>query len=48
MKDYNKATEYFLNNKTTFKELYKLNEAKEMLNEYKDGIGLSGYYRLYK
>ena len=48
MKDYNRANEYFLNNKATFKESHKLNEAEEMLNEYKDGIGLSGYYRLYK
>ena len=48
MKDYDKATEYFLNNKASFKNNYKLKEAEDMLNEYKGGIGLSGYYRLYK
>ena len=48
MKDYNKAKEYFDKNKATFKSSDILKEAEKVLNEYQDGLGFSGYYRLYK
>ena len=48
MKDYDSAVGYFNNNKTSFRSPNSLKEAEEILNEYKNGIGISGYYRLYK
>ena len=48
MKDYDKAVEYFSNNKGTFKYSRNLKEAEKILNDHKDGLGISGYYRLYK
>ena len=48
MKDYNKAVEYFNNNKNTFKSSSNLEKAEKILDEYKNGLGISGYYRLYK
>ena len=48
MDDYDKAKRYFDTNKTTFRSSDKLKEAEEILTEYKDGLGISGYYRLYK
>ena len=48
MKDYDKAVEYFNNNKDSFKSSHRLEEAQKMLDEYKNGLGISGYYRLYK
>ena len=48
MKEYDKANQYFNTNKLTFKSPSKLKEAEKMLNDYKDGLNISGYYRLYK
>ena len=48
MKENNKANEYFNVNKLTFKSPDKLKEAEQMLKDYKDGLDISGYYRLYK
>ena len=48
MKDYDSAVGYFNKNKTSFRSPNSLKEAEEILNEYKNGIGISGYYRLYK
>ena len=47
MNDYNNAKEYFDKNKATFNSA-TLQEAGKILIEYKDGLGISGYYRLYK
>ena len=46
--DYNQAKIYFDSNKDNFKSDQKLKEAKNMLLEYSNGIGLSGYFRLYR
>jgi len=48
MKDYQQAKNYFDKNKSTFKSSDSLKEAEKVLNEYRDGLGISGYYRLYK
>ena len=48
MDDYNQAKIYFESNKDNFKSNKKLEEAKNMLLEYSNGIGLSGYFRLYR
>ena len=46
--NYEKSVEYFNANKEQFKNENKLKEAEKILSEYKNGIGFSGYYRLYK
>ena len=48
MKEHDKANEYFNENKLTFKSSDKLKEAEQILNDYKNGLNISGYYRLYK
>jgi len=48
MEDYDKAAQYFDINKSSFNSSKKLKEAEEVLRNYKDGLNLSGYYRLYK
>ena len=48
MDDYNQAKIYFESNKDNFKSNKKLEEAENMLLEYSNGIGLSGYFRLYR
>ena len=48
MDDYNQAKIYFDSNKDNFKSNKKLEEAENMLLEYTNGIGLSGYFRLYR
>ena len=48
MDNYEKSVEYFNTNKEQFKNENKLKEAEKILSEYENGIGLSGYYRLYK
>lgn len=46
--DYNQAETYYNEISSTFISNDKNNEAKELLSNYKNGLGLSGYYRLYK
>tara|TARA_Y100001970_G_C14071116_1_gene769486 strand:- start:317 stop:1132 length:816 start_codon:yes stop_codon:yes gene_type:complete len=48
MKQQDKANEYFNANKLTFKSADKLKEAEQILDDYKNGFNISGYYRLYK
>ena len=48
MKKHDKANEYFNTNKLTFKSSDKLKEAEQILDDYKNGLNISGYYRLYK
>ena len=48
MDNYEKSVEYFNTNKDQFKNENKLKEAEKILSEYKNGMGFSGYYRLYK
>ena len=42
------AKKYFLNIEDSFDSKKKYDEASSILNEYNDGIGIKGYYRLYK
>ena len=46
--DYDKAKDYYNQISETFISDNKNKEAKDMLSDFKDGLGLSGYYRLYK
>ena len=48
MDDYNQADIYLNSNQNKFKSNQKLKEAQKLLSNYKDGIGLSGYFRLYR
>ena len=48
MDDYNKAAVYFDSNKSKFKSEKKLEEAQKILSKYKDSMGISGYFRLYR
>jgi len=46
--DYDKAKAYYNQISDTFISDDKNKEAKDMLSDFKNGLGLSGYYRLYK
>ena len=48
MENYDEAEKYFLSNKEKFQSIDKQNEAQKILTDYKDRLGLSGLYRLYK
>ncbi len=46
--DYDQAKAYYDQVSSTFISDNKNKEAKDVLSDYKNGLGLSGYYRLYK
>ena len=46
--DYDQAKAYYDQVSSTFISDKKNKEAKDVLSDYKNGLGLSGYYRLYK
>ena len=48
MGNYSEAEIYFESNKKNFNDIQNQFEAKRILTDYKDGLGLSGFYRLYK
>ena len=48
MHDYNAAKEYFELNKKNFNNQENQIEAKKILDDYKNGLGFSGFYRLYR
>tara|TARA_B100001750_G_C15350122_1_gene516758 strand:- start:32 stop:811 length:780 start_codon:yes stop_codon:yes gene_type:complete len=48
MGDFEEAKKYFDINKQNFKNDKKLKEAENLLVKYKDRLGFSGYFRLYK
>lgn len=48
MDDYNQAKLYFESNQLNFNNLSNKIEAEEILKDYKNGLGFSGLYRLYK
>jgi len=48
MDEYNEAKKYFELNKDNFNSNVKMKEAESILIDYKDGIGLSGLFRLYR
>jgi outer membrane protein assembly factor BamD len=48
MGDYDRANNYFIDNKINFNSSKYKDEAKDILEDYKNGLGLSGLYRLYK
>ena len=48
MEDYDKAKNYFEINKNNFNSDEKVLEAEMILNEYEDGLGIKGLFRLYK
>ena len=48
MDDYDNAFNYYNDNKDSFTSKEKQEEAESVLSKYKNKIGLSGYYRLYR
>ena len=48
MNNHDEARKYFDINKENFKNEKKLKEAENLLIQYKDRLGFSGYFRLYK
>tara|TARA_B100000676_G_scaffold224626_1_gene222067 strand:- start:6758 stop:7531 length:774 start_codon:yes stop_codon:yes gene_type:complete len=48
MNEYDKGKSFFEMVKSNFKDQKKLAEAEQILKDYKDGLGISGLYRLYK
>ena len=48
MNEYDKANSYYENIKSNFNDDLKKDEAQQVLNDYKNGLGFKGLYKLYK
>ena len=48
MNEFDKANSYYENIKSNFNDDLKKDEAQQVLNDYKNGLGFKGLYKLYK